>query len=506
MVQDPVGKHSSKIRLRYAGVIVFAADIISMGTGILFILMINRNVSPEEFGIWGNILDLLTYFTIPAFIVPFWAARFFARGNTESAKTGTVTNLMISLVVFPVYLVLVNAYALQVSAANLLLYTLASFQILESYLLIALEAMLQIKKPQVIGYGSVVLEVTKVISGIALVPQFKLLGAIIVMLIGSLIQLLFYLRLIVDEFKAKIKWGHTKEWLKASFFNIFNLIGQKVPTFNLIILFVFGGQLARGFYGAALTIAAAISYSGGLGFALYPRLLSEKRADDALTSLRMILMFAIPMTTGAIVLSELFLAILNPEFVGAKMVLIVLSLVFLVKSISGFLETVIYGTERLDEKAKISIRALLRSRIFLLATFPYISSVITLPTLFYILTSAPRQPAEAALYLTLIDFVAGIALLIIRYMLAIKCLPFIFPKKAVAKYCLAAAAMIPALLIIPQITGFSGKVTISLIDSLAYFAIITLVGTAVYFAVLYLIDKETRAIARFFIEKVHGSL
>jgi hypothetical protein len=40
--------------------------------------------------------------------------------------------------------------------------------------------------------------------------------------------------------------------------------------------------------------------------------------------------------------------------------------------------------------------------------------------------------ARAALYLTLIDLVAGVALLIIRYRLAMKCLPFVFPKKTVA--------------------------------------------------------------------------
>lgn len=499
----------SKIRLRYASLIVFAARIVSIGTGILFILMITRNTSPEEFGIWGNIIDMLAYFTVPALIIPFWAARFFARGNTESAKTGLVANVIMSLLAFPIYLVLIpiiNAYALHVTEIQLLLYTMASIQILESYALIALEALLQVKKPQMIGYGSAILEVTKVIVGIALIPHFKLLGAISVMLIASLIQLIFYLKFTVEELKARIKWSHIKEWLRASFFNLFSLIGQRVAVSNLIILFIFGGILARGFYGAALTIAAAVSYSGALGFALYPKLLSEKKAEDALTSLRMILMFGIPMATGAIVLSDLFLIILRPEFIEARFVLVVLALVSLIGSVSGFLETIVYGTERLDEKDKIPLRALLRSRIFLLAALPYVSSAITLPTLFYILTSAPRQPAEAALYLTLIDLAAGIALLAIRYRLAIKCLPFVFPRKAVAKYCLASAAMIPVLLMIPQLTKISSTVTISLIESMAYFAIMTLIGAVVYFAVLCLIDKEARAIMKFFVEKLQGSL
>jgi hypothetical protein len=76
----------------------------------------------------------------------------------------------------------------------------------------------------------------------------------------------------------------------------------------------------------------------------------------------------------------------------------------------------------------------------------------------------------------------------------------------VAKYCLASVVMIPALLMIPQLTRISGAVTISLIESMVYFAIITPVGAAVYFAVLCLIDEEARAIMKFFIEKLQGSL
>lgn len=229
----------SKIRLRYASLIVFATEIISIGTGMLFMFMIMRNAS-EEFGIWGNIMDMLAYFTVPAFIIPFWAARFYARGNTESAKTGLAANLIISFIVFPIYLVIipiVNAYALHVSEDQLLLYMVASFQILESYAIVIFESILQVKRPQMIGYGSVVLEVTKMVIGIALIPQFKLLGAISVMLIASLIQIIFYLRFIIDELKAKVKWSHLKEWFKASFFNVFSLIGQRVAVFDLIILF-----------------------------------------------------------------------------------------------------------------------------------------------------------------------------------------------------------------------------------------------------------------------------
>jgi hypothetical protein len=82
----------------------------------------------------------------------------------------------------------------------------------------------------------------------------------------------------------------------------------------------------------------------------------------------------------------------------------------------------------------------------------------------------------------------------------------VFPKKSVAKYGFAAVAMVPALLMIPQLAKISATTNVPLIEAIVYFVIPTLIGAAVYFAVLCLIDKETRAIMKFFIEKIQGSL
>jgi len=48
----------SEIRLKYSGLIVFASRLLSVATGIAFVLMITRSVSEKQFGIWGNINDV----------------------------------------------------------------------------------------------------------------------------------------------------------------------------------------------------------------------------------------------------------------------------------------------------------------------------------------------------------------------------------------------------------------------------------------------------------------
>ena len=78
-------------RLVYSGLVLFAAKILSVGTGMIFTLMITRTVPVEEYGIWVNVnLDIITYFTLLASAIPFWTMRFVARKHEGSAKTGVI--------------------------------------------------------------------------------------------------------------------------------------------------------------------------------------------------------------------------------------------------------------------------------------------------------------------------------------------------------------------------------------------------------------------------------
>jgi len=94
----------SEIRLKYSGFIVFASRLLSVATGIAFVLMITRTISEAEFGIWGNISDVLSYFTLLATVLPFWTTRFVAREHAGSARTGLVANIFISIASASIYL------------------------------------------------------------------------------------------------------------------------------------------------------------------------------------------------------------------------------------------------------------------------------------------------------------------------------------------------------------------------------------------------------------------
>jgi len=487
----------SEIRLKYSGLILFTSKLLSVATGLAFVLMITRSVSTEEFGIWGNLSDVFSYFIILATVLPFWTTRFVAREHAGSAKTGLTANIFISIASTSIYLALLPTIlsALQIGADYAMLYFIVSIQIVEFYTISALEAVLRAKEPQTIGYGLLIYEVCKVALGFTLIIHLKLglLGAIYSMISSYIIQIAFYVKLTAKELKESVRWSYLKEWLKASPINLYSIVGNRIAAFTFIFLFMYG-KLARSYYGAALTIANVIAYSTFLAYALYPKLLSKTDSKDISTSLKMVLMPAVPMTIGAIILSDSYLTILSPDYTEAKLVLSVLAIYIFSLSLSQVFSTVVMGTEKIDAKAKIPFKQLIKTRLFQIFTLPYVQSAVTLPTTFFALFYIAETQLEAATYLALISLIVGLAMLLCTYIIARKCLTFNFPWKSVTKYVIASAVMAALLYVIPNPTRL--LLTVGL----------TLLGGIVYFAVLAVIDWETRELIRSVMSEVKSRL
>jgi O-antigen/teichoic acid export membrane protein len=475
----------NEIRLQYSGFIIFAAKILSVATGLVFQLMLARGTTKSEYDLWFNISDILAYFTLLAIALPFWTMRFVARGKEGAAKTGIFANLTISAIATIIYLSLIPLImsSLGISQGYLLLYLLVSMQIIELYFIRALEACLRAKAPQTVGYGLLVAEVCKVILGYVLIIMFRqpLLGALLSLIVAFTIQIGYYFRLLIEELRQKVKWKYVKEWLKGSVANIYLIVGNQIAAFIFIMLFAYGGEGSRGSYGAAAQIANVIAYSLFLAFALYPKLLAEKSSEDITTALKMVLMFAIPMTVEAIALSNSYIVIMKVEFKDAWPVLVVLAINSLVMTMSGFFSSVLFGIEKVDEKAEISFRELVRSRLFVVFSLPYLHSLVSLPTAFYILVNyAQNQALQAALYVSAVNTSAHFATFLILYAIVHKMVTIDIPWKNISKYVFASTVMAIVLFIIPHPT----RIYMTLI--------VTAIGGIIYLALLMAIDKEAR--------------
>jgi O-antigen/teichoic acid export membrane protein len=488
----------NKIRLQYSGLILFSSKLLSVATGLLFTLMLTRILTRKEFGIWGNINDLTIYFLLTANIVPFWVTRFVARKHEGAAKTGIVANLLLSLISTVVYLVMIPLItsSLHISSKYLILYVIVALQIIELYTLLALQSVIHATQPQAVGYSLLIHEIAKIIVAYMLIIHFKtgLLGALISLILAYLIRILFYLRLIGRYLKEEIRWSYFKEWIKASPINIYNIIGTQISTFALIFLFVYGTEVARAYYGASFQIAMVINYSSFLAFALYPKLLSNVNQKEVTKSLNLVLRFAIPLTIGAIVLADSYLTVLSKVYAEAVLVLQLIALSTLFITLSQFLNNIILGVEKIDEKSKIPFKQLIKSRLFQIFTLSYVRSAIILPSSFFVLTTIAQTPLQAAIYTSAIFLIANLTILICRYVIAKKSLHFGIPWKSLGKYLVASTVMATLLVFIPHPKR--------LLATLA----VTLLGGITYITILLTIDKDTRDMVRLTIQEIRNKI
>jgi hypothetical protein len=478
------------IRLQYSGFVIFAARMVSLVTSLVFTLILSRGllaVSRTPYDLWYNIGDLMALFTLMAGVVPFWAMRFAIRQREGSIKTGIFANLIISATALLMYLLLVPLItaSLGISSTFLSAYFVAGIWIMETYIISILEACLQARAPQVIGYGLVVQQVFVVTLGYVLIVLFhqSLLGAILANALGVVPQIIYYFALLAPELKQRIRWEYVGEWLRGSLVNIYNIAGNQIASIIFFMLLYYGGQGARGMFGAGGIIANIITYSSSLAFALYPKLLAERKSEDITTSLKMVLMFAIPLTVGAMALSDSYITIITETYADAAPVLVVLAIDSFVAVMSSFFTNVLFGVERVDEENKLSLRRLTKSRLFLAFSLPYFHSLITIPTAFYFLTNyALNQPLQAALYVAIINFAGHFVMFLVLYPIVRKMIKIRIPWKTIAKYMFAAAIMGTILYVIPHPT--------KILPTLAQ----TAMGAITYVALIMAIDKEARGL------------
>jgi len=477
------------IRLRYSGFIIFIARLLSLATGLIFQYMVARGTTSHDYGVWFNMNDVLAYFTMFAGVLPFWIMRFTARAERGAGKTGILANLLISIVAFIIYIVSTPFITLRLGVSEYIhLYMLISIQIVEFHLLNVFEACLRAKKPQALGYGLLIGEIFKVVLGFILIVilQKSLEGVIVSLTIAIAAQCIYYFKLLIDDLRQELNWIYVREWMKASIVNIYSIIGNQVASYIFIMLFTYGGEVARGYYGAAAQIANIITYSSFLAFALYPKLISGGGYEDIVVSLKTVLMFAIPMTVGALTLPDLYITILKPEYRDGFIVLIVLAIDALIATLSTLFTSILYGLEKLDEKAKIPFKELIRSRVFTVFSLPYIHSAIALPVAFYLLTYTRNNPLQSALYISMVNLAARIVTFLILYVLTCKMIRIVTPWKNIVKYVFTSITMAFLLHLIREILN----------PSRVYAIIsISILGGVFYLIMLAVIDIEVRELA-----------
>ena len=102
----------SNIRVTYSGLISFAITLVTVFTGLGFMIIVTRILSTQEYGTWGLINSLMIYGVVFTAIPVFWLSRETAR-ELKTEKTGLLSSVIWSLVGILVYFLAVIVLAPQ---------------------------------------------------------------------------------------------------------------------------------------------------------------------------------------------------------------------------------------------------------------------------------------------------------------------------------------------------------------------------------------------------------
>ena len=96
------------IRVAYSGLLGFAVAMGGMIAGIVFIIIVTRQLEPEEFGVWAIIGSMTTYSVVTKSVTSYWTTRQIARGipvgKTAMESTSFFVGGSISIYILSVYL------------------------------------------------------------------------------------------------------------------------------------------------------------------------------------------------------------------------------------------------------------------------------------------------------------------------------------------------------------------------------------------------------------------
>jgi hypothetical protein len=207
-----------------------------------------------------------------------------------------------------------------------------------------------------------------------------------------------------------------------------------------------------------------------------------------------------------VVMADSYITLLRQDYPDASIVLAVLALDAFILVTSNIFGAVLFGMESLDQDEKISFKALVKSRLFIAFSLPYVQSAIILPLTYYVLTTyAFNQPLQAALSVSTINTIAHLVLFIVLYSLVRKTIKIDIPWKSISKYVLASAVTGALLFLLPRPVGIpTTATTMEIIFHIGQVLVLTGVGAIVYLGIVMAIDKEVRTLPKAMLQEIRG--
>ncbi|MBM5804864.1 MAG: hypothetical protein FJZ49_02195 [Candidatus Verstraetearchaeota archaeon] len=482
------------VRLRYASILNYVLNIGGIFFGFLFITLVARRLTVEEYGVWVMILRYVSYLIIPGAIYSYWLPRNISRGQNTS-RTGLYTSIVFGFILVPFYFLMVQTVSRELDQPIFPL-ALSSIILLLEYINTSLGPISSGHAPQITGYGTLVLKIGQAVSAYLLIGFWSLglAGAVIAAVIGrvclNVVSLMMNRHILRG---SRFDPSVLRSWLRASWLPIFAAITLFIPTFDVVVVRIFfGSEVPVAYYGIATGLLSIALVTAVVSTSLYPKILAKRNLEDLREGIWLILLLSLPVLYLILLYAEPLSALFGVKYLPVAWPLRVLAVASLLQLLSGLAGIAYFGLEGADEEA-LSSKILLRSAIFKSNLVNFIIGLLYLASL----------AALSFLALTATSYVElwGVAS-IISYALSFVILTMLikrdfgqtFPFRTIARdfvtFTVPAIPMcIPFLLFRVQVAEIFYQMVLNLIPP-------ALASLLLYFATLYAIEGKFRSTVR----------
>jgi len=496
----------SNIRVTYSGFIAFISGLVGVFFGLIFTLIVTRRLLPEEYGTWGLLLSIVNYLLISEVIFSYWSMRQIARGE-DVGKSSILSSSLLSILIMPLFVAYVFLIS-ENSEANFEILLLGVLLIPVSFISQSLSAINLGHKPHVVSYSQIIFQSVKIPAALITIVifDFGVFGVVLAILaayIGKIIVQLYYAR---SKLKGKYSYQKLKWWIKLSWISLFRWIPNYLQTIDVALYsLITGSVIGIAYYHAAFAIAAIVGHSGFLSQALYPKLLADKSFDGIKKNLNHVLYFAILLIGISIVFSKPALFALNPLYLNAWPIAIVLAFKVFLQALRTIPVYIILGTEQVDTESNPKFSRLIKSNLFKLPKFLSIFElgyVIVLIAFLLIFTNSISE-LELVFWWAMIGLFFEIPTSIFLWMYSAKYVKLSFPIINLLKYLLGISVLIIFFLITSDlILNYEP----SIYDFLPSLLLELTLCVGVYIGLTYLIDKETRNLLKSILNEIRTFL
>jgi hypothetical protein len=491
----------SNVRVTYSGLVGLVIGLSTVITGMIFILIVTRSLTPEELGTWSLIGGLITYVIILEPMISYWTTREIARG-INSGKTAVFSSGIFSILGISAFFI-IAFFVSEPTNTNVEILYFAALIIPFSFLNRTLSSIAVGSKPHVNSYGVLIFDVVKIPAALIFVHfmELGLFGAILSLIIAYIPSIVILRILLRNELQNKFNIVFLKDWLKRawlpSYIKFPNLVVIDVLIFSLIT----GSVVGLAYWVAVTTIGTSVRHTSQITRAVYPKLLSGGRKEYLQENMIKLFYFAFLFMAISITFAKPALFTLNPLYDIGVLAVVFITIRSLMKILGSSFTQALQGIENVDTKQS-SPKDYLKSKLFYLPTIRLIRRVVYLSILaigLFILIQSNYSQIDLVIYWSIVLLVVEIPFTIYYYYLVRKNFPLSIDIATVMKYLIISVGIFGGIyFLMEEFLEYESSIFKFLPNLIPFL----LLGVFTYFGLTYIVDKRTRKLFKAILSEV----